>query len=119
MESNDSKRFFSKELLGWYRKARRDLPWRRSRDPYHIWVSEIMLQQTRVDTVIPYFNRFVDRFPSIERLAEAPEEDVLKHWEGLGYYSRARNLQAAAREVAEQYGGVVPSGKKEVSGLKG
>ncbi|QMV41417.1 A/G-specific adenine glycosylase [Cohnella cholangitidis] len=119
MESSDSKRFFSMELLGWYRKARRDLPWRRSRDPYHIWVSEIMLQQTRVDTVIPYFNRFVDRFPSIERLAEAPEEDVLKHWEGLGYYSRARNLQAAAREVAEQYGGVVPSGKKEVSGLKG
>nr|WP_255807616.1 A/G-specific adenine glycosylase [Cohnella mopanensis] len=106
-------------MLIWYRKERRDLPWRRSRDPYHIWVSEIMLQQTRVDTVIPYFNRFVDRFPTIEQLAEAPEEDVLKHWEGLGYYSRARNLQAAAREVAEQYGGRVPSGKKEVSGLKG
>ncbi|MFC5404527.1 A/G-specific adenine glycosylase [Cohnella soli] len=117
---NDGKTtYFGAELLNWYRKERRDLPWRRSRDPYHIWVSEIMLQQTRVDTVIPYFNRFVDRFPTVGDLAEAPEEDVLKHWEGLGYYSRARNLQAAAREVAELYGGRVPNGKKEVSGLKG
>lgn len=116
---NNNKIDFSSELLGWYQKERRDLPWRRSRNPYHIWVSEIMLQQTRVDTVIPYFNRFVDRFPSLEQLAEAPEEEVLKHWEGLGYYSRARNLQSAVREVVEQYGGQVPSGKKEVSGLKG
>jgi len=113
------KTYFSENLLNWYRKSRRDLPWRRSRDPYHIWVSEIMLQQTRVDTVIPYFNRFVDRFPSLRDLAVAPEEDVLKHWEGLGYYSRARNLQSAAREVVEKYGGVVPRDKKEVSGLKG
>jgi len=115
----ENKRYFSTELLRWYQKERRDLPWRRSRDPYHIWVSEIMLQQTRVDTVIPYFNRFVDRFPSLEHLAEAPEEDVLKHWEGLGYYSRARNLQTAVREVVEQYGGRVPSNKQEVSSLKG
>ncbi len=119
MNANENKKYFSTELLKWYHKERRDLPWRRSRDPYHIWVSEIMLQQTRVDTVIPYFHRFVDRFPSLHELAEAPEEDVLKHWEGLGYYSRARNLQFAAREVVEQYGGEVPSGKKEVSSLKG
>ncbi|WP_130616700.1 A/G-specific adenine glycosylase [Cohnella abietis] len=117
MEEN--KQYFSTQLLRWYRKERRDLPWRRSRNPYHIWVSEIMLQQTRVDTVIPYFNRFMDRFPTPQHLAEAPEEDVLKHWEGLGYYSRARNLQAAVREVVEQYGGVVPSNKKAVSSLKG
>jgi len=114
-----AKKHFSEELLTWYRGAKRDLPWRRSRDPYHIWVSEIMLQQTRVDTVIPYFNRFVDRFPTLRVLAGAPEEDVLKHWEGLGYYSRARNLQSAAREVVERYGGEVPRDKKEVSGLKG
>jgi A/G-specific adenine glycosylase len=115
----DNKRYFSKELLRWYQKEQRDLPWRRSRDPYHIWVSEIMLQQTRVDTVIPYFNRFVDRFPSLQELAGAPEDEVLKHWEGLGYYSRARNLQTAVREVVEKYGSQVPSSKKEVSGLKG
>jgi len=115
----DDKQYFGEGLLRWYRKVRRDLPWRRSRDPYHIWVSEIMLQQTRVDTVIPYFNRFVDRFPTLRHLAEAPEDDVLKHWEGLGYYSRARNLQAAAREVAERYGGEVPRSKAEVSALKG
>lgn len=118
-DDNESKLYFSTELLRWYQKERRDLPWRRSRDPYHIWVSEIMLQQTRVDTVIPYFNRFVDRFPSLEELASAPEEEVLKHWEGLGYYSRARNLQTAVREVVSQYGGRVPSEKKEVSSLKG
>lgn len=112
-------RYFSSELLDWYDINKRDLPWRRSRDPYHIWVSEIMLQQTRVDTVIPYFHRFIERFPTIEALADAPEDDVLKCWEGLGYYSRARNLQRAARQITEQYGGVMPSGKEEVAGLKG
>ncbi|WP_372660491.1 A/G-specific adenine glycosylase [Cohnella sp.] len=119
MNQIENKLYFSTELLRWYQKERRDLPWRRSRDPYHIWVSEIMLQQTRVDTVIPYFNRFVDRFPTLEHLAIAPEEEVLKHWEGLGYYSRARNLQSAVREVVEQYGGQVPNQKKKVSSLKG
>ena len=94
----------SHELLDWYEINKRDLPWRRHRDPYYIWVSEIMLQQTRVDTVIPYFHRFIERFPTIQSLADAPEDDVLKCWEGLGYYSRARNLQAAARQVTEQYG---------------
>ncbi|WP_282939349.1 A/G-specific adenine glycosylase [Paenibacillus sp. RC67] len=119
METNLKKQYFSEELLAWYRKHRRDLPWRRSKNPYHIWISEVMLQQTRVDTVIPYFHRFTERFPTMEALANAPEEDVLKLWEGLGYYSRARNLQGAVREVQERYGGVVPDTLKEISTLKG
>ncbi|UHA74912.1 A/G-specific adenine glycosylase [Paenibacillus sp. 481] len=116
---NEQKRYFSRELLIWYRANRRDLPWRRQQNPYYTWVSEIMLQQTRVDTVIPYFHRFLEKFPTVEALADAPEEEVLKAWEGLGYYSRARNLQAAAREVKEQYGGQVPDDKQKVSSLKG
>ncbi|MGG6312590.1 A/G-specific adenine glycosylase [Paenibacillus macerans] len=118
-ESRENKVFFSTELLVWYERSKRDLPWRRHRDPYYIWVSEIMLQQTRVDTVIPYFQRFIERFPTLKDLAEAPEEDVLKCWEGLGYYSRARNLQAAAKQVVERHGGAVPDDKAEVSALKG
>jgi A/G-specific adenine glycosylase len=119
MDNMERKRYFSDGLLAWYRRGNRDLPWRRSRNPYYIWVSEIMLQQTRVETVIPYFERFIARFPTVEELAMAPEDDVLKLWEGLGYYSRARNLQAAVREVHERYGGIVPSDKEGVSGLKG
>lgn len=119
MNYSHAKKFFSTELLHWYMQNKRDLPWRRHRDPYYIWVSEIMLQQTRVDTVIPYFQRFIERFPTIQDLAEAPEEDVLKLWEGLGYYSRARNLQAAARQVMEQHGGEVPNQKDAVFNLKG
>lgn len=114
-----SKVFFSRELLEWYEVAKRDLPWRRHRNPYYIWVSEIMLQQTRVDTVIPYFHRFIEQFPTLQALAEAPEEEVLKRWEGLGYYSRARNLQAAAKQVLELHDGVVPADKVSVSALKG
>lgn len=87
-------------LLGWYRRGHRDLPWRASRDPYRIWVSEIMLQQTRAQAVIPYYQRFLERFPTVEALAAAREEEVLTLWSGLGYYSRARNLLRAAREVA-------------------
>lgn len=117
--SKESREYFSMELLSWYERSKRDLPWRRHRNPYYIWISEIMLQQTRVDTVIPYFHRFIERFPTISSLAEAPEEDVLKCWEGLGYYSRARNLQAAARQVLERHGGEVPSDKASVSALKG
>lgn len=120
-ESKDREvfRYFGSELLDWYKREKRDLPWRRNRDPYAIWVSEIMLQQTRVETVIPYYHRFMERFPTIGDLAAAPEEEVLKAWEGLGYYSRARNLQAAARQVMERYGGSVPNDKAAVSGLKG
>ncbi|GIP41070.1 adenine DNA glycosylase [Paenibacillus sp. J31TS4] len=119
MTSQQSKAYFSARLVPWYRHVKRDLPWRRTRDPYHIWISEIMLQQTRVEAVIPYFLRFTERFPTIDALADAPEEDVLKLWEGLGYYSRARNLQAAAREVRDEHGGIVPSTKEAVSALKG
>jgi A/G-specific adenine glycosylase len=111
--------FFAAELVRWYLRECRDLPWRRSRDPYHIWVSEIMLQQTRVETVIPYFQRFLSRFPTVGALAAAPEADVLKAWEGLGYYSRARNLQAAACQVTERHAGQVPHDKAAVSALKG
>ncbi|OUM96336.1 MAG: A/G-specific adenine glycosylase [Paenibacillaceae bacterium ZCTH02-B3] len=114
-----AKAAFSRKLLEWYLANRRDLPWRRTRDPYHIWVSEIMLQQTRVDTVIPYFNRFVERFPTVRDLAEAPEAEVLKLWEGLGYYSRARNLQAAARQVMERHGGRLPAEREALARLKG
>lgn len=110
---------FRQDLLTWFNGNKRDLPWRQDQDPYKVWVSEIMLQQTRVETVIPYFHRFVEKFPTIEALAKAPEGEVLKAWEGLGYYSRARNLQAAVREVHEQYNGVVPDCKEEISKLKG
>ncbi|MDO3412646.1 A/G-specific adenine glycosylase [Saccharibacillus sp. CPCC 101409] len=119
LEAEDNKTYFSRELLVWYDRSKRDLPWRRHRDPYFIWVSEIMLQQTRVDTVIPYFNRFIERFPTIAALAEAPEEDVVKMWEGLGYYSRARNLQAAARQIVELHSGSMPSEREHVFALKG
>ncbi|MDB5054857.1 MAG: A/G-specific adenine glycosylase [Bacilli bacterium] len=119
MEDILQKQFFSAELLQWYGRSKRDLPWRRNKNPYYIWVSEIMLQQTRVDTVIPYFHRFIEKFPTVAALSHAPEEEVLKAWEGLGYYSRARNLQSAVREVHEQYNGIVPSAKADISALKG
>ena len=97
-------------LLDWYRTNKRDLPWRRTKDPYRIWVAEIMLQQTRVDTVIPYYERFLKRFPDVRALARAREDDVLKAWENLGYYSRARHLHEAARVVVKQFGGTIPAG---------
>ena len=106
-------------LLTWYEDSKRDLPWRRDKDPYRIWVSEIMLQQTRVEAVKPYFNRWMERFPNLESLAEAEEEEVVRHWQGLGYYSRARNLLQGVREVSQSYGGQVPQTKEEVLGLAG
>ncbi|NIK70925.1 A/G-specific adenine glycosylase [Paenibacillus sp. BK720] len=119
INKEEAKAYFSRELLAWYRRIKRDLPWRMNQDPYRVWVSEIMLQQTRVDTVIPYYERFMNKFPTVRALAEAPEPEVLKCWEGLGYYSRARNLHAGAREVVERYGGAVPDDKAAVAGLKG
>lgn len=110
---------FQDALLSWYDEHRRDLPWRRERDPYRIWVSEVMLQQTRVETVIPYYERFIARFPDAEALAAASEEDVLSHWAGLGYYRRARYLHAGVREVVSRYGGTVPSDLAEVASLPG
>jgi A/G-specific adenine glycosylase len=95
-------------LLRWYRRERRDLPWRRTRDPYRVWISEAMLQQTRVETVIPYYHRFLERFPDVDALAAADLDDVLGAWQGLGYYSRARNLKRAAEHVVAEHGGTLP-----------
>ncbi len=97
-----------KQLLGWFREFQRDLPWRRNKDPYRIWLSEVMLQQTRVAAVIPFYERFLERFPDIRALAGAPEEEVLRLWSGLGYYSRARNLQRAAQQVVKIHSGEFP-----------
>lgn len=110
---------FRQKLLAWYDENKRDLPWRRSKNPYHIWVSEIMLQQTRVDTVIPYYERFLDWFPTVESLANAPEERLLKAWEGLGYYSRVRNMQTAAQQIMNEFEGKFPSTYESISSLKG
>lgn len=110
---------FREDLITWFEREQRILPWRENQGPYRVWVSEVMLQQTRVETVIPYFRRFVEQFPTVSALAEADEEKVLKAWEGLGYYSRVRNLQSAVKEVHERYGGVVPAEEKEFGGLKG
>lgn len=106
-------------LLPWFAAHHRDLPWRRTRDPYAVWVSEIMLQQTQVKTVIPYWERWLAELPNLAALAAAPEERVLKLWEGLGYYSRARNLQRAARHVVEQHGGHFPNRLPELLELPG
>jgi len=110
---------FREKLLAWYDGNKRDLPWRRTQDPYKIWISEIMLQQTRVDTVIPYYERFLDWFPTIADLAQAPEEKLLKAWEGLGYYSRVRNMQKAAQQIMEDHEGVFPATYEAISKLKG
>lgn len=91
-----------KELLDWYRNNKRDLPWRQNRDPYRIWVSEVMLQQTTVAAVIPYYEKFMKRFPTVHQLASASEQEVIEYWAGLGYYSRARNLHKAAKEISEK-----------------
>jgi A/G-specific adenine glycosylase len=108
-----------RKLLAWYDRAARDLPWRRTRDPYAIWLSEIMLQQTRVEQGIPYFHRFLEAFPSVEALAQAPADRVLKAWEGLGYYSRARNLHKAAQVVAREHGGIFPRTVEALNRLPG
>ena len=106
-------------LLGWYEKEKRDLPWRRSRDPYAIWISEIMLQQTRVETVRDYYRRWMARFPDIRSLAKADLDTVLKLWEGLGYYSRARNLHKAAWLITDEMGGIFPTSYKQILALPG
>jgi len=110
---------FTRELLGWYAHNARDFPWRGQTDPYAIWISEIMLQQTRVETVIPYYERWMERFPSVEALASASQQEVLSLWEGLGYYSRARNLLRAARMIVQDYGGRLPSSAAELQRLPG
>ena len=110
---------FGADLLHWYRENARPLPWRATRGPYAIWLSEVMLQQTRVETVIPYYHRFLEQFPTIAALAAAPEEAVLKVWEGLGYYRRAKLFQRGARRVVAEYGGRLPADPQLLAGLPG
>jgi A/G-specific adenine glycosylase len=108
-----------RSLLNWYGRSGRNLPWRHNRDPYAIWVSEIMLQQTQVQTVIPYYHRWLDRFPTIAALAQADQQAVLKAWEGLGYYARARNLHKAARWLLENNDGQFPNTLEAILQLPG
>ena len=110
---------FTKKLLSWYHKKARDLPWRRTHDPYRIWLSEVMLQQTQVDTVISYYERWLKKYPTLEKVAQASEDEILKLWEGLGYYARARNFHKACQKVAESHLGKVPSDPNVFSTLKG
>lgn len=111
---------FAKRVLSWFEEnGRHDLPWQRERTPYAVWVSEIMLQQTQVTTVIPYFERFMQRFPDVRTLADSPQDEVLHHWSGLGYYARARNLHRAAAELMEHHGGEFPAEIALVEALPG
>jgi A/G-specific adenine glycosylase len=108
-----------RKLLGWYKKNKRDLPWRRTRDPYAIWVAETMLQQTQVKTVLPYYKRFLQAFPTVDALAKAPLERVLRLWSGLGYYRRAENLKTAARRLVRDHGGKLPREYSQLRALAG
>jgi A/G-specific adenine glycosylase len=110
---------FRSRLLSWFAQSQRDLPWRRTKDPYRIWLSEIMLQQTRVAAVIPYYERFLEHFPNVRALANAPEEEVLRQWAGLGYYSRARNLQRAAQKIVKEHGSRFPKDVEKALELPG
>ncbi len=107
------------KLIDWYLRNHRDLPWRQSTDPYRIWLSEIILQQTRVQQGLPYYQRFISAFPTVQELAAAPGQEVLRLWQGLGYYSRARNLHACARQVVEQHGGIFPQSYEALQKLPG
>src|SRR5579862_6337060 len=106
-------------LAAWFSRAKRPMPWRGTRDPYRVWISEIMLQQTQVATVIPYYERFLERFPSVAALAAAPIDEVLHLWTGLGYYARARNLKACAEALIQRHGGEFPAAIEAVTALPG
>ena len=111
--------FPSSKLQGWYESAKRDLPWRENKNPYSVWISEIILQQTRVDQGLPYFIKFLEQYPTVHDLANASEDEVLKLWEGLGYYSRARNLHATAKYVSQDLNGEFPSTHNGLLALRG
>jgi A/G-specific adenine glycosylase len=114
------KRYFSKKVVKWYKVNYRDLPWRNTREPYRIWLSEIILQQTRVSQGLPYYERFVEKYPTVGALAKAPEQEILRLWQGLGYYSRARNLHKCAKKIVEELGGVFPDtfeGLRQLPGI--
>ncbi|MCS4488270.1 A/G-specific adenine glycosylase [Streptococcus sciuri] len=119
MWDNQKIESFRKNLLAWYDREKRDLPWRHTKNPYHIWISEVMLQQTQVATVIPYYKRFLEWFPTISDLAVANEEKLLKAWEGLGYYSRVRNMQTAAQQIMTDFDGCFPDTYEDIAKLKG
>lgn len=108
-----------KPLCAWYEANRKSFPWREDPTPYHVWISEIMLQQTRIEAALPYYARFLEAFPDVCALASADEEKVLKQWQGLGYYSRAKNLQKAAKLICEKYSGELPCTAKELRDLPG
>ncbi|KXS50597.1 MAG: adenine DNA glycosylase, partial [Marinobacter sp. T13-3] len=111
---------FANRLLTWYdQHGRHDLPWHHNRNAYRVWVSEIMLQQTQVTTVIPYFEAFMERFPTVQDLASAPVDDALSHWSGLGYYARARNLHRAAQQVVSDFDGEFPADPQTLESLTG
>src|SRR5689334_22019726 len=110
---------FGKALIAWYNVNKRDLPWRSTRDPYKIWLSEVILQQTQVAQGLAYYNRFIALFPRVSDLAKAPEDQVLKAWQGLGYYSRARNLHASAQQVVDKFEGRFPRTFQDILSLKG
>lgn len=119
MNKKQSDKLISSLLQNWYAQYKRSLPWRETKDPYVVWISEIILQQTRVNQGIDYFLRFVEKFPDIKSLAEAPEDDVLKIWQGLGYYSRARNLHSAAKQIMEKFDEVFPVSYSDILSLTG
>lgn len=106
-------------LIRWFRCVRKPLPWRQDPTPYHVWISEIMLQQTRIEAVIPYYHRFLEAFPDVVALASSPEDKLMKLWEGLGYYSRARNLKKTAQQIVDRFDGVMPSSAEELRKLPG
>lgn len=110
---------FSKEIVRWYRNNKRDLPWRNTKNPYVIWLSEVILQQTRVEQGLPYFERFLEHYPSVIQFANAPEDEILMHWQGLGYYSRARNMHKAAKMIVSERNGVFPSSYNDLIRLPG
>jgi A/G-specific adenine glycosylase len=110
---------FTRAIIGWYDKNKRSLPWRDTRDPYKIWVSEVILQQTRVEQGLSYYRNFVEAFPDARALASAPEDELMKSWQGLGYYSRARHMHQAARQILEQHAGEFPASYPEIRSLKG
>ena len=119
LDDQDALSAFRARLLAWYRQNKRQTSWRDSGNPYHVWVSEVMLQQTRVDQMAPYFERFISAFPTLQALATASEDQVLKAWEGLGYYARARNMHKAAKRMAFELGGRIPDTYQELIELPG
>ena len=119
LDDQDALSAFRARLLAWYRQNKRQTSWRDSGNPYHVWVSEVMLQQTRVDQMAPYFERFIRAFPTLQSLAAASEDQVLKAWEGLGYYARARNMHKAAKRMAFELGGRIPDTYQELIELPG